>query len=343
MVKIVCPNCAADLDVPNAPIHTCEYCGTAIQVSQMVGPEGKNITGEKVTEEAKNTYVFKEHFIIRSQYNGSQAQNLMEDWIVKIPGAPQDFESTATITERKLKFYPIWVGEYKSSSQYAGLDNWPSFSKPAFDRPGWYEYVSYYKKEERGTVHREYQIPLLALHKTKIPKYLRDYNITTTGKEYFDIQHVKELGGDIIDSVFSLNEAKQTMYQGVIQRQNSEIYKEVTQITSRNDNIEERGVYYIHFPVYEFKFTYGKKQYEAFIDGSNGRIIHIDVPISTRFRVITLSVGGAHAAAGTGLLISGLSVPSIAFFGIAAGIGILATGLVFILLNFRRGAREKQT
>lgn len=342
MVKIVCPNCAADLDVPPAPIHTCEYCGTAIQVSQMVGPEGENITGEELTEEAKETYILKEHYQITCEYNHKQAQLLMEDWITKIPGAPQDFENTAVITHNELKFYPIWVGEYKVSSSYVGIDNWPNFGRPAHDKPGWYEHVSYYKREETGDIHREYQIPLLALSEKGVPKYLRNYSITTTGKEYFDIQHVKELSGEIIDSIFTVDEAKQRMQQAVLARQTNEMHKEVVHIKQRGDDMDERGVFYIHFPVYEMKFTYGNKEYEAFIDGSTGRVIHIDVPISTKFRLITLSLGAGHAAAGTGLLIAGLNLASMTFLGISAGIGLIATGIAFIVLNFRRGAQEKQ-
>ncbi len=343
MVKIVCPNCAADLEVPAAPIHTCDFCGTAIQVSRMIGPDGHNITGEALTEEAKRAYIIDDHFIIRCGYNGQEVQALMEDWIKKVPGAPQDFETTAQITSRTLKFYPIWVGEYKASSSYVGLDNWPRFSRPAHDRHGWYEHVSYYKREEQGNVHREYQIPLLALGEAGIPKYLRNYSVTTTGKEFFDLTHVKELDGRIIDSVYTFDEAKSRMHQGVLNRQAGEMRKEVVQITSRNDNVEEQDVFYIHFPVYEFEFTYNDKKYEAFIDGSSGRVIHIDVPISTKFRLTTILAGAAHAIIGAGLITLGALVPEVIFGGIAAGAGIFGTGIVFIAMNFRKSAQEKQT
>ena len=343
MVKIVCPNCAADLEVPPNPIHTCDFCGTAIQVSHMVGPDGTNITGEKLTEEAKSTYIIKDHYIIRCHYNGQEVQSLMEDWVKKVPGAPQDFETTAMITSRELKFYPIWVGEYKASSSYVGLDNWPKFSQPAYDRPGWYEYVWYYKREEKGKIHREYQIPLMALSEKNIPKYLRNYTVTTTGKEFFDMTHVKELGGIVIDSVYTFDDAKKRMFNSVLNRQAGEMRKEVVSITNRNDNIEEQDVFYIHFPVYEFKFTYNNKKYKAYIDGSSGRVIHIDVPISTKFRLTTILTGAAHAVIGIGLFVAGIMVPAITFLGVSAGVGIFGTGMLFLAMNFRKGAQEKQT
>ena len=191
MVKIVCPNCAADLEVPPNPIHTCDFCGTAIQVSQMVGPDGSNITGQKLTEKAKSTYIIKDHYLIRCHYTGQESQSIMEDWVKKVPGAPQDLEASVRHSSRELKFYPIWVGEYKASSSYVGKDDWPSFSHPAHDRAGWYEHVRYHKREEKGDIHREYQIPLLAWSEKSVPKYLRNYAVTTTGKEFFDITHVK--------------------------------------------------------------------------------------------------------------------------------------------------------
>jgi hypothetical protein len=309
----------------------------------MVGPDGSNITGEKLTDEAKSTYIIKDHYIIRCHYNSQEAQSLLEDWVKKVPGAPQDFETTSIITSRVLKFYPIWVGEYKASSSYVGLDNWPKFSFRAHDRPGWYEHVSYYKREEQGNIHREYQIPLLALGKMRSPKYLRNYSVTTTGKEFFDITHVKELGGKIVDSVFSFEDAKKRMFNSALNRQTGEMKKEVVSITRRNDNVEEQDVFYIHFPVYEFKFTYNKKNYKAFIDGSSGRVIHIDVPISTKFRLTTILTGTAHAVIGVGLFVAGILVPAITFFGVSAGIGIFGTGMVFLGMNFRKGAQEKQT
>ena len=171
----------------------------------------------------------------------------MVEWVKKIPGAPQDFESVANIHTLNLKFYPLWVGQYKAITDYVGLDDWPQFNKPAHDRPGWYEHVSYYKREENGKVLREYQIPLMALPDAKLPKYLREYLVTTTGKEYFDINHVKKLGGQIIDSTFEMDEAKQEMNKQVHNRQTKEVKKEVTHIKTRKDDLEERGVFYIHF------------------------------------------------------------------------------------------------
>ena len=326
MVKIICPNCAADLDISPAPIHTCDFCGTAIQVSNMVGPDGQNITGEAITEEAQNTFILKDHYVIRCNYESHEVQAIMEDWITKVPGAPQDFETTATITQNELKFYPLWVGEYKADSNYTGSDNWPNFSHPAHDRAGWFEHVSYYQQEEQGNVKREYQIPLLAFNENRIPKYLRNYRVPTTGKEYFDINHVKSVRGEVVDSAFTFEEAKNKMFQTVLNRQAGEMHKEVVNIIQRNDDVQENGVYYIHFPVYEIKFTYKKKQYEAFVDGSTGRIINIDVPLSTTFRALTIAAGTGHIAIGLGLFISGLSVVSMMFFGVTVGIGLTALG-----------------
>ena len=183
----------------------------------------------------------------------------------------------------------------------------------------------------------------MALSEKSIPKYLRNYTVTTTGKEYFDITHVKELGGKVIDSVYEFDEAKKWMFNSVLNRQAGEMRKEVVSITNRNDDVEEQDVFYIHFPVYEFKFTYNKKKYTAFIDGSSGRIIHIDVPISTTFRLTTILTGAAHAVIGVGLFIAGIMVPAITFFGVSAGAGLFGTGMIFLSMNFRKGAQEKQT
>ncbi len=336
MVKITCPNCAADLDVPQAPIHTCDYCGTAIQVSAMAG-------GAAPTAGDKEQLIIKDHFIVKCQYNQEQVKNLLVDSVKKVPGAPQDFEEAANINKVSLTFYPMWVGEYAATSDYVGIDNWPQFAKPAFDRPGWYEIKSYYKKEESGRVIREYQKPLMAADTQKLPKYLRDYAVTTTGKVYFDIQHVKKLGGVIIDSVYKYDEAKENLRQQVLASQSMEMHKEVKQITNRRDDLQQKGVYYIHFPLYEIEFVYRDKVHDVLIDGSNGRIIHLKIPKSVEFQAKTLTAMGAFAGVGALLLILGLTVASFGVvFGVSAGIGLIVVALLFLMLNVRSQVSEKQ-
>ncbi len=336
MVKITCPNCAADLDVPAAPIHTCDYCGTAIQVAAMVG-------GAVPAAGDKAQFIVKDHFIVKCAYNQEQVKNLLVDWVKKIPGAPQDFEEAANISKLNLTFYPLWVGEYAVTSDYVGIDNWPQFAKPAFDRPGWYEIKSYYKKEESGRVIREYQKPLMAVDMLTLPKYLRDYVVTTTGKVYFDIQHVKKLGGKVIDSIYKYDEAKANLRQQVMDSQSAEMHKEVRQITNRRDDIQEKGVYYIHFPLYEIEFEYRGKIHNALIDGSNGRIVHVKVPVSAEFRAKTLTAMGAFGGVGAVLLILGLTVSTFGMiFGVVGGAGLIVVALLFLAINLRSKVSEKQ-
>ncbi|MHA1793798.1 MAG: hypothetical protein ACTSVI_14235 [Promethearchaeota archaeon] len=344
MVKIECPNCAADLDVPaDAPIHTCEYCGTAIQVSKIIGAQGGE-GGETttITSEDKKKLMIKDHYIIRCKYNRDFAKSLLVDWVQKIPGAPENFEAEANISKLDLKFYPIWVGELSATSDYVGIDDWPRFSKPAIDKPGWYEHVSYYKHEESGHVVREYQVPILALNLEKIPKYLRTYIVSTTGKEYFDINHCKKLGGDIIDSIYTLDQVRNMVQKEAFDRQTAEMHKEVKKITSRNDDIKLRGLFYIHFPVYEVEFTYKGKPHNALIDGSNGRIIHVKVPVSVEFRLKTLLSGFAFVGTSILMFLLGALLNLAPFFNIGSGIFIFIIGLMFFGLNLRKKASERQ-
>ncbi|MHA1684378.1 MAG: hypothetical protein ACTSUE_25805 [Promethearchaeota archaeon] len=341
MIDLECPNCGADLSVPpDAPIHTCEYCGTAIQVSSMVD-EGAEKGG---TDAQKKNFIIQDHYIIRCKYPPDMAQDLLVDWVQKIPGAPKGFEDAANIHTMNLKFYPLWVGEIAATSDYVGLDNWPEFYSPAIDKAGWYEGVSYHKREESGRIIREYQIPIMALDVEKLPKYLRDYIVTTTGKEYFDINHCKKLGGTIVDSIHTYDQAKDLVLQQALNRQTKEMHKEVMEITSRNDDIKQKGLYYIHFPVYEVEFTYNGKAHDALIDGSSGRIIHVKVPVSKEFRAKTLGAAGAFGAIGALSIALGLvSLLGAGFFGVGTGIGLIIVAFMFLGLNLRRKASESQT
>lgn len=134
------------------------------------------------------------------------------------------------------------------------------------------------------------------------------------------------------------------MRLGVLNRQMGEMRKEVIQITDRRDDIEERDIYYIQFPVWEIEFSLPKikKTYQAFIDGSTGRIIHIDVPISRKFKILSLIGGLGQILLGIGLGITGILVPSIMFLGISAGVGLLVYGSILLSVSARKGAQEKQ-
>lgn len=333
-MDINCPNCAADLKVrSDAVIHTCEYCGTAIQVSKMIAESA-------VTKKEKQKFILKDHYIVRCHYTPDKAKNLLAAWISKIPGTPKNFEAETNIYSQKLIFYPLWVGQYAAETQYRGLDDWPQFSHPAYDAPGWYEHVSYYKREESGEVIREYQVPMIGVSLDKKQESLRGYIVTVTGKEYFDIKHVKAVNGEIIDSTLSYDEVRSRMRQNVALSQEKEIRKEVKIIQSRNDNIKEGALYYIHLPVYEIQYSYKRKKYKALIDGSNGRIIHVETPITRGFRAKTLSLGAAHAAVGTLLIL--FFYKTIPFLSIAGGLTLIALGSIFFAINLRRKAEEKQ-
>ncbi|MEM2135101.1 MAG: hypothetical protein QXG44_09655 [Candidatus Jordarchaeaceae archaeon] len=333
-MDIICPHCGAKLEVRgDAVIHTCDYCGTAMQVSKMrAAPEA--------SKKERQKFILKDHYIVRCHYTYGGAKNLLVKWISKVPGTPPDFESEVSIHTQKLKFYPLWVGQYSADTQYVGLDDWPQFHSPAHDAPGWYEHVSYYKKEERGQILREYQIPIMGLNPDKKQEPLRDYIVTTTGKDYFDIKHVRDVNGEIIDSAFDYEEVRNRMRQKVLDLQEKEIRKEVKIIQSRNDDIREKALFYIHFPVYEVAYTYKGKGHKALIDGSNGRIIHVETPITRSFRLTTITLGTIHLAAG--IIIPLLLYNTLPFLSLATSLGLIIIGILFFIVNLRGKAAEKQ-
>ena len=89
----------------------------------------------------------------------------------------------------------------------------------------------------------------------------------------------------------ALRMLKRTLRLAVFNRQMNEMRKKLHSITNREDDLEEGDIFYIQFPVYEIEFHYNKKKYQAYIDGSTGRVIHIDVPISRKFKLFSL-IGG---------------------------------------------------
>jgi len=83
--------------------------------------------------------------------------------------------------------------------------------------------------------------------------------------------------------------------------QSAEMHKEVKQITNRRDEVQEKGVYYIHFPLYEIEFTYRDKVHEALVDGFERPHRPREGAVSAEFRAKTLTAMGAFGGVGAAL------------------------------------------
>ena len=89
-----CAFCDADFETgPGDILLVCPYCGTA-----------QTLEGAK----------FRDHFMIRVNFDQSDAQVTLLDWCSKQLGAPQDLATQARFIGYELVFYPFWISRVDS-------------------------------------------------------------------------------------------------------------------------------------------------------------------------------------------------------------------------------------
>jgi len=267
MSELRCPNCDAPVKIyPNERVHTCEYCGYTF-----------TIKGEEVKA-----------YMLSVNYTEKQAFDLLVDWTRKQPGVPEDFESSASLSDFKLKFFPYWIANVYAVTNYFGYGKDATYSNPA-PRPGAYFNIHFFKKEERGVVERRYEVSLLATQQAE--KELYTYKFSSRAKVDFDISEVKKRDGLIIQSTYDRPMFENYVKKYVFDKQTTHILKEIDTIVNRQDSIDIKEIVLIYLPVYIIKYRYKNKEYVGYVDASSGHIIFSVVPIKTTFRLFALLLG----------------------------------------------------
>lgn len=272
-----CSFCNAEFrPLSNEKIVTCPYCGTTL-----------TLQGE----------IVKQHYMLEVSYSEQEARNILFEWTSKQLGAPSNLATESQITYTQLVYYPFWVTKHEANTSFFGYDTDYRFSDPHPWIKGFYK-IEKSMKEESGSVARHYQLTVIATQ--QVPKALKNYEIPLRRKELFDMQVAKQHNGIILDSILSESQAETIAHKRALDMQTVHIRKEVEEIKTRDDKISTKGIFYVHVPVYVFKYKYGFRKYNAWVDASTGHVIQAEYPRSLPFRTLSLLLGLVFLGVGGG-------------------------------------------
>lgn len=308
-----CPNCGAVVKVGDEDLVTvCAYCRTCFTA------EGK---------------IEKEHYLIPMYYASNSAVDSLLLWIKKQIGAEEDLPLHIEISHTSLDFYPFWHVNSDIKTVFAGIGEDANYNFPVgFNQ---YRSISFTSKPESGTLDRSFSLTYPA--SSKIPVQIVDYEFPTRSKKYFSESYAKEYGGEIYNGELTHSVVEERAKKDALNYMTEHLRKEIFQITSRTDEITVSSIYYLHVPIWHIQYKFNKKNYEAFVDASTGRVIHATYPISIEYRTINGTLATAHiiAAIAAGLFVAQLNP----FAGLALLTGLGGAGAVFLVraVQFGRG------
>ena len=226
--------------------------------------------------------------MLEVSYSEQEAHDILFEWTSKQLGAPSNLATESQMTSTQLVYYPFWVIRHEANTSFFGFDTDYRFSNPHPWMKG-FRKIEKKMKEESGHVTRYHQLSVIATKEA--PKALKNYEIPLRRKEIFGMQVARQHNGIILDSIISENQAETIAHKRALDMQTTHIRKEVEKIKTRDDKISLKEIFYVHVPVYVFKYKYGLRKYNAWVDASMGHIILAEYPRSLPFRTFSLLLG----------------------------------------------------
>lgn len=182
----------------------------------------------------------------------------VQNWMGNSFMAPKDFAKKSSLARQDLMYLPFWVVSGEASTQYKGI-----FERiaPAV--------------EKDGEITNHYDWLVLARRKSDFPT--RAYHISLSGKIPFEAAKIDK-GAKVLNSEIEADEAVQQA-KSEIQNLHEYLAKEkVDRVINLETNLDVKGTYYLHAPVWFITYQYRNSQYQVLLDGASGDVIKGDVP-----------------------------------------------------------------
>ena len=321
MRSIMCPNCAAPLELEDTQTHvTCPYCS--------------------VTSELKKIDEIIEHYMLPVSYDVTQIRTELVGDILKNPGTPDDLHKSLNIKKIELKFYPYYIVTVHLRTEYKGNGEYATFSHRY--KSG-YRNIDIHLKPEEGVFDDEREFIIWGAE--EIINDLINFEISTRGKRFFQQLEADKVKADIVKSVLDVAQAKEQAVISMREIHKGLMLKELAQILEVRDKPEVKGIYLLHIPFYFLEFEVDGKMYEAILDGATGRTVITKIPRETSYWAM---IGGLAAIFGIvgvfGIYLAVVASQGGSFFGLPTNfLGIFAaiTGVVFTARTLMLGLRSR--
>jgi hypothetical protein len=240
--EIRCSHCGAPVEFkPGEIIATCKYCGFTTVIE---------------TGEAFNF----EHSLIMNQYDETQIEEPIKDWMRSGFLKPSDLAKKSKIIEKNLVYLPFWVVSVEAVSSYKGI--FERIAPPIV---------------KEGKIDKEYNWLVLAREAAGFPT--REYDVPLEGKIPFDFRKIEGFA-KVLNSEIDRDEAMELAKQQIEAHHRYLLQQDVDKIVEMNTEISVKQVVYLHAPTWFVKYEYKGNAFQLIIDGATGTALKGDIPAS---------------------------------------------------------------
>jgi hypothetical protein len=281
--------------------------------------------------------IIKEHYLLPAHYSASEALERLILWLKKQTGTDEELPVNIQIESSNLLFFPFWNIQVKTATSYSGVGPDANYFGP--DGFNEFKHIQRTQKAESGSFDRIFSFTYPSA--PEIPSQLLSYEFPTRAKKYFGQSYARQYGGRVLNGRMTQPDAESRARTDSVSAMTLQIMREVNQVTGRNDQVEISSSYYLHVPVWDIDYKFGRDSYRAFVDASTGRVIFATFPVSLEYRVRMGAASAGHigAAAVLGFVAAALSL--LAMLPLAVGFG--SVGVALAVAGLRRGrAREAE-
>jgi hypothetical protein len=238
--EINCSHCGAPLPVqPGEILVTCNYCGFTSVI------------------ETGKAFEF-EHSLILNTVRAEQVFERIRSWMSGSFMAPKDINKKSAMVEQNLVYLPFWVVSAEASTHYKGV-----FERiaPAV--------------EKEGDIADHYDWLVLARRQSDFPT--RAYHLSLTGKIPFEATKI-ERGAKVLNSELGSDEVVQQARDEIENLHEYLAKDKVDRVVDIKTNLDVKGTYYLHSPVWFITYGYKNSHYHVLLDGASGEVIKGDLP-----------------------------------------------------------------
>ena len=238
--EIRCSHCGAPVEFkPGEIIATCKYCGFTTVIE----------TGEAFTFE---------HSLIMNEYNETQIDEPIKDWMRSGFLKPSDLSKKSKIIEKNLVYLPFWVVSVEAASSYKGI--FERIAPPIV---------------KEGKIDKEYNWLVLAREAAGFPA--REYDVPLEGKIPFDFRKIEGFA-KVLNSEIDRDEAIELAKQQIEAHHRYLLQQDVDKIVELKTDFNVKQIVYLHAPIWFIKYDYRGNSYRLLIDGATGTVVKGEIP-----------------------------------------------------------------
>ena len=238
--EIRCSNCGAPIEFnPGEIVATCRYCGFTCVIE----------TGRAFT---------LEHSMIMNEYDPTQAEELVRNWMKAGFIKPGDLARSSKIVEKSLVYLPFWVVPVSVTSEYKGI--FERITPPVV---------------KEGKIEKKYDWLILARKAAEFPT--REYDVPIEGKVPYDFRKIERFA-KVLNSEMRQPEAVELAKQQIESHHQFLAKQDIDKLIEMKNDFSIGDSVYIHSPIWFITYEYKGKRYEIILDGATGAVVKGDIP-----------------------------------------------------------------